>query len=397
MELDNATPLKVPKWLKRIQENSWEAEILISGGAIFTLIQSSEHITRAGILFKENYSFKGLDQSLIFITLAVSGLTIGFILHLLIRGYWVGLVCMNSAFPAGIKQEKLVVADIYKKQTTNYNIAHHITRVDNLSGLIFFSAIVFFLFVIGTLIHTFTFFFVANELLGFVPYVFWVLLTIYCLHYLDLFTFGTLLRNRFIGKYYYPVYFVNQYASLSFLYRLPLQQLTSNIHKLTLVAYIFCFVGMSLLVSYESLRTVLHLKDVFDQHKFTPTLNAESYWDNFYMDRPSEKIQWASIQSDLIKDNHLVLFVPYRPAYDNSIEQTESKSFDAIVRIELNNQHLDSIDWHTYLNTQTSQQGIIAHIPIFDLPKGKNSVRIYIDDEYLTSKFTHITIPFWKE
>ena len=29
---------ETPSWLKNLQENSWELELLISGGAIFTLI-----------------------------------------------------------------------------------------------------------------------------------------------------------------------------------------------------------------------------------------------------------------------------------------------------------------------------------------------------------------------
>jgi len=32
----------IPKWLRRLQENSWEMELLISGGAIFSLFQLSD-------------------------------------------------------------------------------------------------------------------------------------------------------------------------------------------------------------------------------------------------------------------------------------------------------------------------------------------------------------------
>ena len=31
---------QVPQWLKELQENSWEVELLISGGAISALIQA---------------------------------------------------------------------------------------------------------------------------------------------------------------------------------------------------------------------------------------------------------------------------------------------------------------------------------------------------------------------
>jgi hypothetical protein len=32
------------QWLKRLQQNSWEVELLISGGAIFTLFQIPEYL-----------------------------------------------------------------------------------------------------------------------------------------------------------------------------------------------------------------------------------------------------------------------------------------------------------------------------------------------------------------
>ena len=32
----------IPKWLKSLQENSWELELLISGGAIFSLFQITD-------------------------------------------------------------------------------------------------------------------------------------------------------------------------------------------------------------------------------------------------------------------------------------------------------------------------------------------------------------------
>jgi hypothetical protein len=32
------------QWLKRLQQNSWEVELLISGGAIFTLFQILKYL-----------------------------------------------------------------------------------------------------------------------------------------------------------------------------------------------------------------------------------------------------------------------------------------------------------------------------------------------------------------
>lgn len=33
---------EVPNWLKELQDNSWEAELLVSGGAVFSLFQLTD-------------------------------------------------------------------------------------------------------------------------------------------------------------------------------------------------------------------------------------------------------------------------------------------------------------------------------------------------------------------
>ena len=90
---------QTPKWLKRIQENSWEAEILISGGAVFSLFQLAELLVKEAEYLKEVTPFRGLDETLIITMIILRGVTIGFIIHLLLRGFWIGLVCLNSVYP----------------------------------------------------------------------------------------------------------------------------------------------------------------------------------------------------------------------------------------------------------------------------------------------------------
>src|SRR5688572_20689766 len=101
---------RIPKWLKRIQENSWEAEILISGGAVFSLFQLAELLVQEAEYLKEVTPFRGLDETLILLMLILRGVTIGFMIHLLLRGFWISLVCLNSAYPSGINYEKLKIS-----------------------------------------------------------------------------------------------------------------------------------------------------------------------------------------------------------------------------------------------------------------------------------------------
>src|SRR5687767_7073892 len=98
---------KAPKWLRRIQENSWEGEILISGGAIFTLLQLSDFLIYAKTVLSENLPLAGLDEVIIFSMITLKWVTLNFVLHLIVRGYWLALLCVNSAFPGGINTSRL--------------------------------------------------------------------------------------------------------------------------------------------------------------------------------------------------------------------------------------------------------------------------------------------------
>src|SRR5688572_6484682 len=101
------TEKQTPQWLQDLQESSWELEFLISGGAIFTLIQASQFLTDSVQSLKITNALIGTDMLLIIATLGVQMLTLGFILHLSLRAFWVALVCANYVYPQGIRRDKI--------------------------------------------------------------------------------------------------------------------------------------------------------------------------------------------------------------------------------------------------------------------------------------------------
>ena len=94
---------KIPAWLKQIQENSWELELLISGGAIFSLFQ----LSGSWIIWVESTNeftfFMGRNVILMIGTLGLELLKIGFITHIMLRALWLAMVCVNYFYPQGIQ------------------------------------------------------------------------------------------------------------------------------------------------------------------------------------------------------------------------------------------------------------------------------------------------------
>ena len=83
---------QIPKWLKQIMENSWELELLISGGAIFSLFQLSGN--RVNWIESTNEFTFFLNRSAILVigTLGLELLKIGFITHIILRAIWLSMV-----------------------------------------------------------------------------------------------------------------------------------------------------------------------------------------------------------------------------------------------------------------------------------------------------------------
>jgi len=89
----------VPKWLQNLQDNSWEIELLISGGAVFTLLQFPDIFVNFIRTMRITSSIPGWVIYLILGMGCIKILTNGFILHLLLRSFWLAMVCINYIFP----------------------------------------------------------------------------------------------------------------------------------------------------------------------------------------------------------------------------------------------------------------------------------------------------------
>ena len=139
--LDNKKNIK---WLQRLKEESWEAELLVSAIAIFGTFQLFGFIEWAtnkfiNLLPVEQFeygyfiAFMGL--------LAVSILVSMFIIHFSLRAYWIGLVGLNSVF-SDYSVEDSAYSKIYTEKLLKVLPKQEDTihKVDELCSVIFSAA-----------------------------------------------------------------------------------------------------------------------------------------------------------------------------------------------------------------------------------------------------------------
>ncbi|WP_027068045.1 MULTISPECIES: hypothetical protein [Maribacter] len=161
------------KWLQRLKEESWEAELLVSAIAIFGTFQLFGLIEWAtnkyiDLLPVEQYIY---GYMIVFLgLLAISILVSMFVIHFVLRAYWIGLVGLNSVFPdysiedsvySRIYTEK-ILAILPKQEDT-------IRKVDDLCSVIFSSAFTILLIYTYMSLFLSIYMLIYNMLLDYIP------------------------------------------------------------------------------------------------------------------------------------------------------------------------------------------------------------------------------------
>lgn len=393
---------EIPGWLKKLQENSWEAEILISGGAIVGLISISNSLIQFRLDIMDLNSFNGTNELTIFLVFALKGLTIGFITHLVSRGIWIALVCLDFSFPKGINLNNLKLSTQYLNKVKNYNLINQIIRIDHISGNIYFASITFVVIISGLILTCIVFLavssWVPNSYFESVLSFFTIILFLF---YFDMIFNGIFRKNKWVGKFYYPLYWSCNILSLAIFYRPWLQIVSSNTNKVSLYGGVIIFMTLTFFYSRETVHEVFSIDSFIDarSYKTTPNSGSKSY--TVYDSNLSEgdRIYFASIPSSLITTNYLKVFIPYKERYDDGILGNHSNSFSEIVSLSLNGKEKLELYWVQSKHQVTKQIGIETYIPIETLVEGKNVLNIFVEDDYFKREEPTrypFNISFWK-
>ncbi len=145
---------KATSWLKRIQEGSWEPEILISGIVLYGLFQIPSLIDQLYI-YLENYSYAILDNGLnltltSLLKISTVWLVIGFISHLFFRSVWAAFVGLSFVYKRGVQIEKLQYPHLFKKHLSkNNDYKNQIIRLEKICSTIFSISFLIFMWVVG--------------------------------------------------------------------------------------------------------------------------------------------------------------------------------------------------------------------------------------------------------
>lgn len=128
--------------LPRHTTPTWEVEMLISGAAVFAMLQLPGWLGETLLPLMPRF-VANLGSAFVLLYGYLAGaaiiLAITFALHLLLRAHWIALVGLHSVFPDGVRWEKLRIGRVLREfsQRRDKGAAVSIERADNRATMVF--------------------------------------------------------------------------------------------------------------------------------------------------------------------------------------------------------------------------------------------------------------------
>lgn len=414
------------KWLQRLKEESWEAELLVSAIAIFGTFQLFgliEWVTNKYIdlLSVEQYIY---GYMIVFMGLgAISILVSMFVIHFFLRAYWIGLVGLNSVFP-DYSIEDSAYSKIYTEKILGILPKQEdtIQKVDELCSVIFSAAFTILLIYSYMSIVLSIYMLIYNLLIDYVstyvlltPVILLATLMIIQAIFSIIGNLKTYRNNVGVQTWMFKLVKYTSMITYGPLYRYFMQVFMvfgSNFKKKKSLVYliiVFLFSGMFVAAVKIVDTNILYL--FFQQPK-----DKDYMYSNYYFDQNPDKtfLLTPQLQSDIIEGETVKIFIPvfrhernYQKDKCGEFIDDENLSTDENLlkgrqfyldcynkyhKVTLNGQ-LQNIDFLKKDHPVSEQFGIVGFIDKEFLQKGKNTLVVTktLGD---VKKFTW-TIPFY--
>lgn len=398
-------------WLHKLKEESWEAELLVSAVAIFGTFQlfgGANWLANTFIdVLLPSYYFMGyiiVYSGL----LAISMLVAMFVIHFILRSYWVGLVGLNSVFP-NYGLENSAYSKIYTQKLLRElpELKTSIERVDELCSVIFSSAFATMMIYTYAAIMFGAILLLFNYFSEYIPFAIGILLAsavaLLIVSQVVLSAIANLERNR-ENERLQTLYFLSvKYSSILFLgplYKANMQitmTFGSNYKQnKNMMRLLFIYVAAGVVLSIYMI-TETNVMYLIDKTRFE---NQVQTYADFYADQTetNEFILFPQIAGQIIKQPVLQVFIPIMSnekrlldsevcqevRLDKDISKQEKrylrgqaslKCYQSYHRIDINGEEKD-VAFTRFKKQKTGQYGIVGFVPLDGLSSGDYHITI---------------------
>lgn len=424
--------------LDKLQQESWQLELLITGFAIFGLISLIEPIEAA---HNEAVALQHYGRFYYpVIRLSCYILIINLVVHVILRGLWIGAIGLRYV-SNDIDYEELNYHERFtkylKKKVGSFD--GYIARLENYCSILFavtfitlfylisFFAVIFVVILAGNLFmegllfsREIGAFFYGLFTLGFLGLAFVV--------FIDFITLGYLKKKEWTSFLYMPIYKVFSIITLSFLYRPLVYNLLDNKFGRRIALILF-----PLYMSILYLSTINNVRSNYLDTKSYSSINYAR--NNNYLDllKKNEFVKDVAIPTKIINKPYVTVFIPFKKKTEDILlarnknlvpEKDErglnssffnffrrkkgySRKRDSIYTKYLSTFNdtysivIDSIKFSSdfIINTTNKQLGFESVIPLKDIPEGRHLIAIKRKVRSTKTQEDNIErvaeIPFW--
>lgn len=407
------TPAGAAQEVPRDTSPTWELELLVSGAVLFALFQLPP---LADSLQERLFPRLGREMGVAlvvgywYVKAILYALIAAFVLHLSVRAYWVALVGLNSVFPNGVDWERSgsgpITRAVYRERLSSLPAV--ISRTDNFcSGIFAFAFLTVFGFAFSILMVGLVgaaSYGVSQALLGgrHAMAVFYGLVT--------LFLFPPMvagLVDKRMGERLDPAGAGARLirGAARFAYRWMgvglsgpvMLTLFSNVRKGVIypVFFLFTFGTLGVVIGEMFARTGMVS---FDSYAYIPE-EAGAFGVDFrhYEDqRPEGEVfdRLPSIQSDVVREPYVRLFLPYEPYRHNAAlarcpgarargaagaDSAAGSALACLARLHalaINGRPRPEVELRFYTHPGSGMRGMIAYVSTADLPRGRNVITV---------------------
>ena len=306
------------KLLEKLQEESWQLELLISGFAIFGLFTAYDSIV---MYFNEAVATGQEYKRAAFTVIRISCIILIFslLIHVLLRGLWIG--ALGLRYVSGeIDYEELNYSEKFTKYLKRRvgSFDKYIATLENYCSIIFAASFLLIFYVLSMTFIIITIGFIGNNIISSdwfpydlnlwlgIPLMLFVVLGMF-LTFIDYLTQGFLKRKKWISKIYFPFYWAFSFITLSFLYRpIVYNFLDNKFGRRFALLLLPLFIGVAISFSLQYNFSNYFSTEIASSDYIS---NRKNYED--LIDEKSGFIDNVVIQSKVIKENYIKLFVPY--------------------------------------------------------------------------------------
>ncbi len=420
---------KAAKWLARLQQNSWEPEIFISGIILFSLFQIPAYLDEYTAYIDREIDL-GNNAMLIaaLVDVGIYWLIIGFVFHLFTRGIWTSLIGLSYVFPKGIIRSNLHYSKRFSQKVEKIpSLENKINQLEKLSSSVFSITFLLFMSMIALTLWCLVLIAIIFSLLQIIginnvstssgliiPIVLFAFMIASIVYLIDFISLGLLKKNRIIATIFNPIHWFFSKMALSGLYTNIYYTYISNFKKWKIILAIIIYIIVSMAaVTWQFSISMFGTNSYYsglDLYSMTPQYFAS---DQFYQDKNSEIPPQMSIQSDVIDEDVLKLFIEHKKNYELffidscSIAASLDTIADARVKargiqdclkqfyhVYIDDSLVSNLDFIFYKNERLNQKGFLNWIDIAYLNKGPHKIRL--EGSYKGRARFNFYLPFYK-